>query len=179
MLKIFRYPTSELYNHNSVMLAIRNTQSFVVLSCFQLSIAIEAANKDSATSSTVLSLARSSAALTSPRASAQMEPAGNPAGDPAMTEVQECCPCWMKFCTCNCIAMWKESSGYRAWRSMRHKIKKLVEHRYFEWAILLIIIASSVTLVRTAEMSVSCGLLACVAGGITARARGKDLAAEP
>lgn len=113
----------------------------------RLSIAIEAANKDSSASSTVLNLARSSATLPSPRASVQIDHSGKTSGDPAMTEVQECCPCWMKFCTCNCISMWKESRGYRAWRNMRHKIKKLVEHRYFEWLILVIIIASSVTLV--------------------------------
>ena len=118
---------------------------FLPLLCPQLSIAIEAAKKDSTASSAVLSLARSSA--TSPRESVQMNRSGEPSGDPAMTEVQECCPCWMKRCTCNCTAMWKESSGYRVWRSMRHKIKQLVEHRYFEWAILLIIGASSVTLV--------------------------------
>ena len=34
------------------------------------------------------------------------------------------------------------------WRNARHRIKKLVEHRYFEWVILVIIVASSVTLVR-------------------------------
>ena len=117
------------------------------MSFLQLSIAIEAANKDSATSSTVLSLARSSAIFSSSRESVQMDRSGDPAHDPAMTEVHECCPCWMKRCTCNCIAMWKESSGYRAWRNMRHKMKKLVEHRYFDWAILVIIVASSVTLV--------------------------------
>ena len=121
---------------------------YVLLFCIQLSIAIEAANKDSVTSSTVLNLARTSATLPSPRQSVQVEQTGRPSGDPVMTEVQECCPCWMKFCTCNCISMWKESRGYRTWRSMRHKIKKLVEHRYFEWAILLIIVASSITLVR-------------------------------
>lgn len=121
---------------------------YVLLLCIQLSIAIEAANKDSVTSSTVLSLARSSATLPSPRQSVQADQTGRPSGDPVMTEVQECCPCWMKFCTCNCISKWKESRGYRTWRSMRHKIKKLVEHRYFEWAILLIIVASSITLVR-------------------------------
>ena len=122
---------------------------YVLLLCIQLSIAIEAANKDSVTSSTVLSLARSSATLPSPRQSVQADQTGRrPSGDPVMTEVQECCPCWMKFCTCNCISKWKESRGYRAWRRMRHKIKKLVEHRYFEWAILLIIVASSITLVR-------------------------------
>ena len=115
--------------------------------CPQLSIAIEAAKKDSTASSAVLTLARSSAVITSPRASLQMNRSDESSGDPTMTEVQECCPCWMKRCTCDCIAMWKGSSGYRAWRSMRHKIKKLVEHRYFEWAILLIIVASSVTLV--------------------------------
>ena len=115
----------------------------MLFSLLQLSIAIEAANKDSITSSTVLSLARSSATMSSPRDSVHTDRAG----DPAMTEVQECCPCWMKRCTCDCIAMWKGSSGYRMWRSMRHKIKKFVEHRYFEWAILLIIVASSVTLV--------------------------------
>ena len=120
---------------------------FLPLSCLQLSIAIEAAKKDSTASSAVLSLARSSATVSSPRQSVQMNRGCESSGDPAMTEVQECCPCWMKRCTCDCIAMWKESSGYRAWRSMRHKIKKLVEHRYFEWAILLIILASSVTLV--------------------------------
>lgn len=109
----------------------------------RLSIAIEAANKDSITSSTVLSLARSSAAISSPRESTQIDP---PA-DPAMTEVQECCPCCTKRCTCNCIAMWKRSSGYRLWRNVRHRIKKFVEHRYFEWAILVIIVASSVTLI--------------------------------
>lgn len=109
-------------------------------------------------STTVLSLARSSTAISSPRASVQLDHTGKPVGNPAMTEVQECCPCWMKFCTCNCIATWKQSSGYRAWRSMRHKVKKLVEHRYFEWAILVIILASSVTLVRTAAVLTISGL---------------------
>lgn len=117
------------------------------LPCPQLSIAIEAAKKDSTASSAVLSLARSSATFSSPRQSVQMNRSGESSGDPAMTEVQECCPCWMKRCTCECIALWKESSGYRNWRNMRHKIKKMVEHRYFEWTILLIIMASSVTLV--------------------------------
>lgn len=141
-------------------LKVLNTEPwhvYVLLLCIQLSIAIEAANKDSVTSSTVLSLARSSATLPSPRQSVQADQTGRPSGDPVMTEVQECCPCWMKFCTCNCISKWKESRGYRAWRSMRHKIKKLVEHRYFEWAILLIIVASSITLVRAYRNL--CGLL--------------------
>ena len=129
---------------------MHNPLHFLSLTFIQLSIAIEAANKDSSASSTVLNLARSSATLPSPRASVQIDHSGKTSGDPAMTEVQECCPCWMKFCTCNCISMWKESRGYQAWRNMRHKIKKLVEHRYFEWLILVIIIASSVTLVRTA-----------------------------
>ena len=125
----------------------RVTNPLFIITCPQLSIAIEAAKKDSTASSAVLNLARSSAVITSPRTSVQMNRSDASSGDPAMTEVQECCPCWMKRCTCDCIAMWKESSGYRVWRNMRHKIKKLVEHRYFEWAILLIIVASSVTLV--------------------------------
>ena len=131
---------------NIAILPVLLIDFFFSLSFFQLSIAIEAAKKDSTASSAVLNLARSSATISSPRESVQMN-RGESLGDPAMTEVQECCPCWMKRCTCDCIATWKESSGYRAWRSMRHKIKKLVEHRYFEWAILLIIVASSVTLV--------------------------------
>ena len=110
----------------------------------QLSIAIEAANKDSTASSTVLNLARSSTNIPpTPLHSVQSENRS----DPAMNEVQECCPCWMKRCTCNCISAWKDSSGYRAWRSMRLQVKKVVEHRYFEWGILVIIIASSFTLV--------------------------------
>lgn len=136
---------SILSNKNKFLLMLIRSVSLL---CHQLSIAIEAAKKDSSTSSTVLSLARSSVTTSSPRESVQMDRLGEqPAGDPVMTEVQECCPCWMKRCTCDCIAMWKASSGYRAWRSMRHKIKKLVEHRYFEWGILGIIVASSVTLV--------------------------------
>lgn len=114
----------------------------------RLSIAIEAASKDSNASSTVLNLARTSAPSPTPRRSVRSYPSDAPTvADPAMSEVQECCPCWMKFCTCSCIATWKESRGYRKWRSMRHNIKKFVEHRYFDWLILVIIISSSVTLV--------------------------------
>ena len=105
--------------------------------------AIEVAKNDSSASSTVLTIAKSSANL----AIAQAEQQESEPRDRPMTDVDECCPCWTRRCTCACLSCWKLSCCYRAWRTVRLRTKLFVEHKYFEWTILIIILASSVTLV--------------------------------
>lgn len=60
--------------------------------------------------------------------------------------VRPCCPA---FCYCEsvCCDNYKESCIRRSWHGLRYYVCAFVEHKYFEWFILFMIVISSLTLV--------------------------------
>lgn len=62
------------------------------------------------------------------------------------TGVRPCCPA-ICYCDSNCCSNYKESCVRRTWHGMRFYVCAFVEHKYFEWFILFMIVISSLTLV--------------------------------
>ncbi|XP_048583288.1 sodium channel protein 1 brain-like isoform X2 [Nematostella vectensis] len=139
--------TNSLSNSSSIISAVQAFQAGTKKGKInrdtmkKLSIALETAKRDDAAKETYLTMA------TNPSPSASFTLRDGPAGDEAMTEVDECCPWCMQRCACAWVTKWKMTQGYRAWRAARLNVKKFVEHKYFEWGILMIIFASSFALV--------------------------------
>ena len=115
----------------------------------QLSNAILAAKSDSKTTTKVLNIAQSSINYKpTTRSDQEVEPEFQQViEDVIMTSVEECCPCLSKRCTCSFVTEWKASKGYRTWRLFRYRLKRLVEHKFFEWVVILVILVSSFVLV--------------------------------
>ena len=57
-------------------------------------------------------------------------------------EVDDCFPSH-----CGCCARFDDTRCHVIWLCIRHKVKCLVEHRWFEWFIVFLIAASSIALV--------------------------------
>ncbi|XP_068681874.1 sodium channel protein 1 brain-like isoform X2 [Montipora foliosa] len=62
------------------------------------------------------------------------------------TGVRPCCPGFC-YCESNYCDSYKESCIRRTWHGMRFYVCSFVEHKYFEWFILAMIVISSLTLV--------------------------------
>lgn len=62
------------------------------------------------------------------------------------TSVRPCCPA-ICYCESNCCDNYKESCIRRSWHGLRFYVCSFVEHKYFEWFILAMIVISSLTLV--------------------------------
>lgn len=60
--------------------------------------------------------------------------------------VRPCCPAFC-YCDSNCCDNYKESCIRRSWHGLRYYVNAFVEHKYFEWFILAMIVISSLTLV--------------------------------
>lgn len=60
--------------------------------------------------------------------------------------VRPCCPGFC-YCDSNCCSNYKESCIRRTWHGLRYHVCVFVEHKYFEWFILFMIVISSLTLV--------------------------------
>lgn len=60
--------------------------------------------------------------------------------------VRPCCPTFC-YCDSGCCDNYKESCIRRSWHGLRYNICAFVEHKYFEWFILAMIVISSLTLV--------------------------------
>lgn len=65
--------------------------------------------------------------------------------------VRPCCPA---FCYCEsvCCDNYKESCIRRSWHGLRYYVCAFVEHKYFEWFILFMIVISSLTLVSSKSL---------------------------
>ena len=66
--------------------------------------------------------------------------------------VHDCCPqACSAYCSRKCICTFyrnpEESSCFRIWRKTRELVCSVVENKFFEWFILLVILVSTVTLV--------------------------------
>ena len=62
--------------------------------------------------------------------------------------VRPCCPAFC-YCESNCCDNYKESCIRRSWHGLRYYVCSFVEHKYFEWFILFMIVISSLTLVSS------------------------------
>ncbi|KAH9489938.1 hypothetical protein Btru_038304 [Bulinus truncatus] len=67
----------------------------------------------------------------------------DPADDP--NQAPNCLPNWLRV-YCTGIESFNESSFGKTWASIRLKIKRLVDHRFFEFFVLIIILGSSLSL---------------------------------
>ena len=68
------------------------------------------------------------------------------------TGVRPCCPAFC-YCESNCCDNYKESCIRRTWHGARFYVCGFVEHKYFEWFILAMIVISSLTLVSLSSVS--------------------------
>ena len=69
-------------------------------------------------------------------------------------EVNDCFP--SQF---GCCARFENTSCHMIWTYVRYKVRCLVEHKYFEWCIVLLIAASSIALVsHTTNLVMICML---------------------
>ena len=66
--------------------------------------------------------------------------------EPHTTKVRPCCPLFC-YCESPCCTNYKESCIRKSWHGLRYYVCAFVEHKYFEWFILFMIVISSLTLV--------------------------------